>query len=163
MSRAYRHTKNKKSSAAGKEAGKESAKAASGSVEKAKAQLDSLVESHSDDFNAEVFEALARDLKSGRLRLKRPTLSDNIVRGLRAIIRSTGIITYHVYYQVGDDSPFLKIGVHDPGNPEHLTVTQARHIARTIKALGKKGIDVQEGLHGRLVRELQEQGDKWRP
>lgn len=124
----------------------------------------SVVEPESSRFNVEHLEMLAKDLKSGRLKLNRITLSDNIVKGLRAIVRDTGLISYHIYYTVGDsDAAYLKVGVHDPKNPDHLTIPQAREIAKVVKALGKKGIDPQEGLHQRLVRELFEQGEKWRP
>lgn len=123
-----------------------------------------VVEPESSKFNVEQLEMLANDLKTGRLKLNRITVSDNIVKGLRAIVRDTGLISYHVYYTVGEgDAAYLKIGVHEPKNPDHLTIPEARDLARTVKALGKKGIDPQEGLHQRLVRELKEMGPAWKP
>jgi len=122
------------------------------------------IEPESSKFNVEQLEMLANDLKTGRLKLNRITVSDNIVKGLRAVVRDTGLISYHTYYTVGpDDAAYLKIGVHDPKNPDHLTIPEARDLARTIKALGKKGIDPQEGLHQRLIKELRESGVSWKP
>lgn len=52
----------------------------------------------------------------------------------------------------------LKVG-ELPGS----TVADARALTRTIRAIAAEGIDVQDGLHERLLRELREKGDKWRP
>jgi len=114
-------------------------------------------------FTEETLEAVAKDLKSGRLPLQRTQVSDDLVAGLRAQILRSGLISYHVSYYVGDKRPFVNIGSANKGEPDYLTVTEARQIAKTIKALGDKGIDVQEGLHTRLIRELKRDGEKWRP
>lgn len=127
-------------------------------------KITTVPEQESSKFNVEHLEMLANDLKTGRLKLDRLTVSDNIVKGLRAIVRSTGLVSFHVYYTVGaDDAAYLKIGVMDPKNPDHLTIPEARELARTIKALGKTGIDPQSGLHQRLVAELKSQGVNWKP
>ena len=112
----------------------------------------------SDKFSGPTFEALADDLKRGRVPLDRVTVSDNIQTGLRAIIRNTGLISFHVQYSVEGSRPYLKIGDY----PD-TTVNEARSIAKTVIALAERGIDVQSGLHERLVRELKEKGEKWRP
>ncbi len=112
----------------------------------------------SGKFNTDTFEGLADDLKSGRIPLDRVTVSDNIVTGLRAIIRNTGGISFHIGYTVGGSRPYLKLGEH----PD-MTIAEARAIAKTVKSLAEKGIDVQAGLHDRLIRELKEKGERWRP
>lgn len=123
-----------------------------------------VIPEESSMFNEQHIKMLANDLVTGRTKLPKMTVSDNIVRGLRAIIRATGLVSYHVFYTVGeDDQAYLKIGVMDPKNPEHLTIQEARDLARTIKALGKKGIDPQSGLHSRLIKELREMGVNWKP
>jgi hypothetical protein len=40
------------------------------------------------------------------------------------------------------------------------TIEEARALTKTIRALAAKGIDVQSGLHERLLRV---QGTRWRP
>jgi hypothetical protein len=110
-------------------------------------------------FAPEVFEAIAADLKSGRIPLDRITVSDDVQTGLRAIIRNTGLISFHVNYDSPDGSrPYLKLGDH-PG----MTVKEARELARVVRALADKGIDPAAGLHARLIRELKEKGERWRP
>lgn len=88
-------------------------------------------------FTIATLKKLAADMKSGAVPLSRTVISDEIVTGLRAIIRNTGSISYHVQYHVGDARPWI--------------------------ALGGIGIDVTEGLHKRLMRELKRDGIKWRP
>lgn len=116
-----------------------------------------------DKFSTETFEALAEDLKSKRVPLDRITVSDSLQVGLRAIIRDTGNVSYHVQYEVvGKDGsksrPYLTIG-HYP----ETTVAQARKLAKTVIALAGKGIDVQAGLHEKLIKELIRDGERWKP
>jgi hypothetical protein len=115
-------------------------------------------------FNMETFQKLAADLSAGRIPLDRVTLSDdpredpNAVGGLRAIIRGSGLISWHVQYEIEGSRPYLKLG-----DAEHMNLKEARELARTVRGLADMGIDVQAGLHERLVRELKEKGMKWRP
>lgn len=44
-----------------------------------------------------------------------------------------------------------------------MKISEARVLAKTVRLLAARGIDVQAGLHERLVRELTEKGEKWRP
>jgi hypothetical protein len=60
-------------------------------------------------------------------------------------------------YRVKDTRPSLLLG-HFP----KMKIEEARGIAATIEALADKGIDVQDGLHDRLIRELKQQGVNWR-
>jgi hypothetical protein len=115
-------------------------------------------------FDPKLFEALAEDLTSGRIPVPRFTVSDDEVPGLRAIIRNSGQISFHVQYSVRDDDtgedtrPYLKIGDYPK-----MKIGEARELARTIRTLANMNIDPQAGLHERLVRELKEKGAKWRP
>lgn len=109
-------------------------------------------------FNIEKLLSLTDALSSGLMKVDKITVSDDMVSGLRAICRNTGGISYHVAYVVNGSRPYLKIGSH-PG----MTIAEARAIAKTVIALSKKGIDPQDGLHARLIRELREQGEAWRP
>jgi len=112
----------------------------------------------------DTFRQLASDLSEGRIPLGRVTLSDdpkedpNAVSGLRAIIRGSGLISFHVQYEIEGSRPYLKLG-----DAEHMNLKEARELARTVRGLADMGIDVQAGLHERLVRELKEKGMKWRP
>jgi hypothetical protein len=95
--------------------------------------------------------------------MKRLNLSDDMVTGLRATILPSGKITLHASYTVGERRPFMFIGELDPKSEDHISIEDARDITKTIKALGDKGIDVADGLHRRLIKELREKGVKWRP
>jgi hypothetical protein len=86
-----------------------------------------------------------------------------MVAGLRAQVHRSGLVSFHVSYYVGDKRPFINIGSLNEDEPDHITITEARQLAKTIKALGDKGIDVQDGLHKRLLRELKRDGTNWRP
>lgn len=116
----------------------------------------------STKFTPERLEAFARDLKSQRVPLERQQISDDMEIGLRAMIHKTGLIAFHVSYYVGDKRPFMRIGTFNKEDPDFITIEDARAVAKTIKALGDKGVDVQDGLHRRLVRELKEKGTAWR-
>lgn len=120
-------------------------------------------ESPSTKFTAERLEAFARDLKSQRVPLERQQLSDDLVVGLRAMIHKTGRIAFHASYYVGDKRPFMFLGTFgDKTDPDYISIEDAREITKTIKALGEKGIDVQQGLHRRLIRELKRDGVNWK-
>lgn len=108
-------------------------------------------------FTPDVFLALVEDMQSERVPLNRITMSDEVATGLQVIIRKTGQISYHVQYTYKDVRPVLKIGDHP-----QMTVPRARNLAKTIVELARNGIDVQQGLHERLIRELEEQGTNWR-
>jgi hypothetical protein len=116
----------------------------------------------SSKFTPERLRAFAEDLKSQRVPLVRQQISDDVVVGLRAICHQTGHIAFHVSYYVDDKRPFMKIGDFDKGSPDFISIEDAREVAKTVKALGEKGIDVQDGLMRRLIRELQEKGTNWR-
>jgi hypothetical protein len=114
-------------------------------------------------FTESSLAAMAKDLKSRRLVLDRTTVSDDLVTGLRAIITKDGNVTYHASYHLGDQRPFLRLGVMDPKHPDHISLDDARELTKTIKALAAKGIDPQDGLHKRLIKQLLQQGTRWRP
>lgn len=133
---------------------------------KAKNRIKKILRSN---FTPENLEAIAQDLKSGRLPLKATTISDDMQVGLRAKIRNTGLISYHVHYEVdgaGDDEtkrPFPKIGSHAPGQKDHLSLAEARQLAKVIIGLGQRGINPFAAAEERIIRELREKGDKWKP
>jgi len=109
-------------------------------------------------FSVDTFESVVEDIQSGRMPLKKVTIVDDVQVGLRAIIRESGVIAYHVHYEYKDSRPLLKIGEHPS-----MTINRARDLAQTIITLAKQGIDVQEGLHDRLMRELEKEKTNWRP
>lgn len=108
-------------------------------------------------FSNETIDALIDDLKTQRVPLDRISITDEQQPGLRAIIRKTGEVTLHMQYFVRDSRPSLLLG-HYP----KMTIAEARELARTVEHLADKGIDVQDGLHDRLIRELKQQGVNWR-
>lgn len=114
-------------------------------------------------FTAERLLAFTKDLQTQRVPLERQQISDDMQLGLRAVCHKSGLIAFHVSYNVGDKRPFMRLGTFDnPKDPDYITIEDARELAKTVRALGDKGIDVQEGLHRRLIRELKEKGTNWR-
>jgi hypothetical protein len=110
-------------------------------------------------FNGETFEELAARFKPGDEKdKKRYVLTDPATTGLQVIIRASGAISYHTHYTVGDRRPLLLLGHHPK-----MTIARARELTRIVIELGAMGIDPQEGLHERLIRELEKKGTEWRP
>lgn len=107
-------------------------------------------------FTADMLLGMAAALKTGRLKTKKLTITDDRQPGLIAYVRESGIVALHAHYQIGKSRPMLKVG-ELPGS----TIEDARKLTKTIRALAAKGIDVQDGLHERLMRELLEQGEDW--
>jgi hypothetical protein len=110
------------------------------------------------EFTAEILESISNALKSGRMKVDKMMISDDVQTGLRALVRSTGTVSFHCQYDFNGSRPMLKVG--DLGE---TTVEEARELTKTIRALAANGIDVQSGLHERLLRELRAQGTRWRP
>ncbi|MDB5615919.1 Arm DNA-binding domain-containing protein [Tardiphaga sp.] len=110
------------------------------------------------EFTETMLLGMAAALKTGRLKVDKLAFSDDVQHGLRAIVRKTGTITLHAHYEIGESRPMLKVG-DLPGS----TIAEARKITKTVRALAAKGIDVQDGMLPRLLRELREQGENWRP
>lgn len=81
-----------------------------------------------------------------------------MVTGLRAVVYKSGLISFAISYHFNGERPFLKLGSLDEKAEDHITVTEARELGKTVKALANKGIDPQAGLHSRLIRELKEKG-----
>lgn len=106
-----------------------------------------------------MLESLAADMRDGKLKLPRLLVSDDVQSGLRAIIRSSGAISFHAhYYAPNGTRPMALIGDY----PE-TSITAARSITKTIVALAARGIDPIEGMRTRLMKELLDLGEKWRP
>lgn len=97
--------------------------------------------------------------------MERIQISDDMVTGLRAIVTKGGRISFHASYHFGDSRPFITLGEYNvpKSHPDYISIEDARELTKTIKTLADKGIDPQDGLHRRLIRELREQGPKWRP
>jgi hypothetical protein len=108
-------------------------------------------------FTDKNFQRYANDLQNGNLTLPKVTLTHE---NLQVIIRNTGTISYHALYWTQDGvRTSLTLGHHSEG----MRLPQARQLTETIRKLADRGIDVQDGLHKRLIRELTEQGEKWKP
>lgn len=114
-------------------------------------------------FDATTLLKVAEDLSSGRLPLERVRISDDMVVGLRAVVARSGLITLHVSYEVGDERPFFKIGDLNKDSPDHISIEDAREMAKTIKSLGDRGINVEDASRRRLLKELKRDGVGWKP
>jgi hypothetical protein len=106
---------------------------------------------------------IADDLRKGIPPLPKLSVVDDLVVGLRFIIYKDASIAMHASYTVGDRRPFFKIGVLNPKDPDHLSLTDARQLVKDIKAIGDRGIDVQDGMMRRLIKEIQRDGSRWTP
>jgi len=106
---------------------------------------------------------IADDLKKGIPPLPKLSIVDDMVVGLRFIVYKSGEIAIHASYTVGDRRPFFLIGRLNKESPDHLSLTEARELVKSIKAIGDRGIDVQDGMMRRLIKELQRDGAKWKP
>lgn len=105
----------------------------------------------------------AKDLSSGRLKLERVRISDDTVVGLRAVVNRGGRVTLHISYEAGEDRPFMLLGsLDDKKAPDYITIDDARELAKTIKALGERGINVTAANDRRLLKELKRDGVAWR-
>lgn len=107
--------------------------------------------------------ATAEELNSGKIPLERMRYADDRVVGLRMVVNATKTITFHVAYECGDARQYLLLGSLNKDRPDYITLDEARELAKTVKVLAAKGIDPQDGLHKRLMRELKEKGTAWRP
>ena len=105
----------------------------------------------------------AEDLKSGRLKLERLRFSDDMVTGLRAVVNKSGLITLHASYEVGDERPFWKLGDLNKDSPDHISIDDARELTKTVKAIGLRGINVEDASRKRLIKELKRDGARWTP
>ena len=121
------------------------------------------VPAEKSQFTAEMLLQAAKDLSTGRLKLERLRISDDMVVGLRAVVNRSGLVTLHVSYAVGDDRPFWKLGDVNKDSPEYISIDDARALAKTVKALGDRGINVEEASRRRLLKELRAQGTSWKP
>lgn len=123
--------------------------------------------SRESKFSVKLIEQFIDDLKSGRLPLPKVTIADEEQPGLHCMIRPTGNASFHVqYYNKEGKRPYFLIGRHAPGEVDHLTIDRARHLAKTIRALADKGVDVDDGLsslRAQVLHDVEVQGEKWRP
>lgn len=112
-------------------------------------------------FNVITLQKIANDLETGKLKIShnRVDVNDEIQPGLKANVFKTGWWSYVVEYKVQgrDGRPHLTIGKHPT-----MPISEARELAKTIRYLGSKGVDVQDGLMDRLIAELKRDGIQWR-
>lgn len=123
--------------------------------------------SRESKFDARTIDALLDDLKSKRIPLDRVTITDELQPGLNCIVRSTGNASFHVqYFNKEGKRPYFLIGYHRPGESDHMTIARARGLAKTIRALADKGVDVEDGfasLRDQVLSDIEERGESWRP
>lgn len=114
-------------------------------------------------FNVITLQKIVDDMAKGKYGEKiannRIVVSDDIQPGLRANVFKSGHWAYIVEYKVTgrDGRPHITIGKHPV-----MSITEARELARIIRYLGEKGMDVQDGLMDRLIAELKRDGIQWR-
>lgn len=114
-------------------------------------------------FTPEKIFAAAAQLKSGKWPAERVRWTDDVVPGLRYVINSSGLVTAHVSYEVDKFRGLFLLGSLNKEADNHLTIEEARKLARVVQELAEGGIDIQDGLHARLIKELKKEGTAWRP
>jgi hypothetical protein len=129
------------------------------------AKRKALPHSRDSKFDLPMLKDLASDLQTGKTPLDRVTVSDDMVVGLRAMVTKKGNISLHASYHFNDSRPMIRLGdpTVSPKDPDYISLTDAREVTKTIKNLALKGIDPAEGAQRRLIRELREKGEAWRP
>lgn len=121
-----------------------------------------------------VLQKMATDLERGVPLLPKLSVADDMVPGLRFIIYKSGEISIHVSYVVAgpvDRRPFIKIGTlgtsstgkRELKTDESFTLAEARELAKNIKAIGDRGIDVERDARKRLLDEIRRDGSRWSP
>lgn len=98
--------------------------------------------------------------------MERLRIRDDMVVGLHVTINNTGLITFHISYEVGTDPVrrhHLLLGSLNKEREDCITIEKARDRAKIVKALAAEGLNVQDGLYKRLMREIDEKGTAWRP
>lgn len=103
------------------------------------------------------------ELQSGKIKLERMRYNDDVVPGLRFVMNPSGLVTFHIQYTVGKERKYLLLGSLNKERDDHISITEARDLAETVKALAEKGTDPADGLHKRMIRELRRDGANWKP
>jgi hypothetical protein len=118
---------------------------------------------------------LASDLQKGIPPLSKLRWVDDMVGGLTFHIFDDGEIGIHISYTIGGDSkrrPFMKLGTlagsstkaaREQRTDEKFTLAEARELAKAIKAIGDRGIDVEKDARQRLIAEIKRDGGRWSP
>lgn len=113
-------------------------------------------------FNVVTLQKIADDMAAGKYGATIPNgrivVADEMQPGLKANVFKE-YWSYLVEYKVKgrDGRPHLTIGKHPV-----MAISEARELARVIRYLGSKGVDVQDGLIDRLIAELKRDGVQWR-
>lgn len=123
----------------------------------------------------EILAHFRKDFESKKLgKMDRVRLTDNIQSGMRVIINKSGLITFYANYTMrtkdGNERPYFTIG-HYPEefelkrNPRlgDEFIADMRDVATIIRNLADMGIDVQAGLHERIVAEIRAERESWTP
>ena len=95
---------------------------------------------------------------NGRIRITDGRQSGLIVNIYKGDKGGDPNVAFHAGYRIGASRPLVKIGDY----PE-MSLEKARKITKIIQELGSHGVDVEDGFHQRLIRELERDGAKWRP
>jgi len=114
-------------------------------------------------FNDKMLFQTAKDLQSGRIPTERVRYSDDVMPGLRYVINQSGLVTLHCQYAVGDFRGMILLGSLNEDAENHISIAEGRKLAGVVQELANHGVDVQDGLHSRLIRELRKDGTSWRP
>jgi hypothetical protein len=114
-------------------------------------------------FNEQTFEKFKKDLKHPLLKKipgGRQTITDPHQPGLRANIFKSGQVSFIVEYRIPGFTTRSHLTL---GNFPDMSIEEARELAVVVRELGSRGVDVQAGLHDRLIQELRRDGLNWRP
>lgn len=103
------------------------------------------------------------ELQSGRMPLERQRWSDDVAVGLRITVNFSGLITFAASYDIDNERHHMIIGSLNKERDDYITLEKARQRTKIIKGLAERGVNPQDGLHRRLLREIDEEGLKWEP
>lgn len=117
-----------------------------------------------NEFTPHFLEGLAKQLKNQVIPLPHLTVTDAIQPGLRAMIRSSGVIAFHCSYAIKGDQgkkerPYTKIGEFPA-----MSIPEARKLCKSIIEIAKAtGVDPFADLLEARIREIKKHGVNFRP
>lgn len=99
--------------------------------------------------------------KKTAIKLKtRQKPTDPECSGLRVDAYPTGKVTFSAEYKMPGIATRMHVKL---GEWPEMPIVEARKLTELVRDLGMRGVDVQWGLHTRLVQELKRDGLDWRP
>ena len=108
---------------------------------------------------ASLTKQIEENLRKAKASGERQRFTDEGCENLRIIAYPDGRVTFAAAYRLPRMStrPMFTLG-----DLSQMTLQEARDLTEIVVELGRRGIDLHEGLHTRVVEELKRDGLNWR-